>query len=68
MWLNEKTTSYRRKNGEHGDLLDCLVYMVRNLRKTKDPRPVAFGIEGDNIWIRPPEKQADFIPEWSKKM
>ncbi|MBK7864354.1 MAG: hypothetical protein IPJ65_38290 [Archangiaceae bacterium] len=68
MWLNEKTTSYRRKNGEHGDLLDCLVYMARNIRKTKDARPLNYGVDGDNIWIRPPEKQADLMPSWVGKL
>ncbi len=68
MWLNEKTTSYRRKNGEHGDLLDCLVYMVRNLRRTKDSRPLNYGLDPSNLWIRPGPKQASLIPDWADKM
>lgn len=57
MWLNEKTQSYRRRAGEHGDLIDCLVYMVRNIRRTRNPKPILHGLDADNTWVRPPEKK-----------
>lgn len=70
MWKDEKQTTYRRtKDGQHGDLLDCLVYMVRNLRRTKDPKPYAWGIPEDNVWVRPnPKPKADWLPDWRFKM
>lgn len=36
---NKARTSYERTPDGHGDLLDALVYMVRNVRKTKNPHP-----------------------------
>ncbi len=71
MWLNEKQQSYRRtKTGEHGDLLDCLVYIVRNLRRTHDPKPWAWGLNDcENTWVRPnPNKPAELLPSWRKMM
>jgi hypothetical protein len=69
MWLNEKQTTYRRtKDGQHGDLVDCLVYIVRNLRRTKNPRPETWGIPEENCWVRPKPKQPDLIPEWYRNL
>lgn len=65
MWQSEKTITYRRKNGEHGDLVDALVYMVRNLRRTRDPRPVRFGVDYENTWLRPPEKPKVSLLGWA---
>lgn len=36
---NKQRTSYERTPEGHGDLLDALVYLVRNVRKTKNPHP-----------------------------
>lgn len=69
MWLSEKQRDYRRRKGEHGDLLDCLIYMVRNLRKTRNPRPVGYGIPSENVWIRPEAKKAlSLLPPWTRQM
>jgi hypothetical protein len=71
MWLNERQQSYRRtKTGEHGDLLDCLVYMVRNLRKSKDPKPLNWDTRdaGENTWVRPGPKVPEMLPKWRKMM
>jgi hypothetical protein len=48
MWLNERRKDYRRKNGEHGDLLDALVYMVRNVNQTRNPVPDGWGVDPNN--------------------
>ncbi len=37
-WKDHKRKEYARKGGEHGDLLDCAVYGVRNLDR-RDPTP-----------------------------
>jgi hypothetical protein len=70
MWQNEKNNNFRRRKGEHGDLLDCLVYLVRNLRKSKDPRPLHYGVSSDNVWIRPDPKKkiTSLLPWWSDKL
>lgn len=69
MWLSEKQRDYRRIKGEHGDLVDCLVYMVRNIRKNRDPRPVGYGKPRQDTWIRPSaNKDLSLIPAWAKKM
>lgn len=71
MWLNEKQNDYRRKNGEHGDLLDALIYMTRNIRRTRNPNPnPGWNGNAENIWIRP-EPKKDFgqlEPDWRWKM
>ncbi len=36
---NKNRTSYERTPDGHGDLLDALVYLVRNVRKAKNPHP-----------------------------
>lgn len=69
MWLSETTKTYRRRNGEHGDLLDCLVYMVRNLRRTKNPKPLEWGLPSEDVFIRPnTEKKPDMLPSWRKML
>lgn len=70
MWLNEKQRDYRRtKSGEHGDLVDCLIYMVRNLRRTKDPTPFGWGDpDPETHWVRPKPKPAQLLPSWRKSM
>jgi hypothetical protein len=53
LWSSPRQTDYKRKNGEHGDLLDALVYMVRNVRKARNPWPENWGVNRDNTWVRP---------------
>jgi hypothetical protein len=53
LWASHRQTDYKRKNGEHGDLLDALVYMVRNVRKSRNPWPESWGRDTDNTWKRP---------------
>lgn len=36
---NKQRTSYERNADGHGDLLDALVYLVRNVRREKNPYP-----------------------------
>lgn len=54
---NRPRTSYERAAGEHGDLIDALVYLVRNVRWHKDPRPPGYGVRHDDTWRRPGQKQ-----------
>lgn len=42
VWKNEKRQDYRRKNGEHGDLLDALIYMGRNVNRQRNPMPADY--------------------------
>lgn len=39
VWENHKRRGWKRKNGEHGDLLACLVYRVRNIDRDRNPFP-----------------------------
>jgi hypothetical protein len=52
IWANERQTDYRRKNGEHGDLLDCAVYMSRNVRRQRNPVPENYGLDEATQWVR----------------
>ena len=45
VWLNPHQADYKRKGGEHGDLLDCAVYMTRNLRQNRNPTPANYGVD-----------------------
>lgn len=36
---DEGRTQWERTDKDHGDLIDCLVYLVRNVRWHRDPRP-----------------------------
>ena len=38
---NKQRTSYERNSEGHGDLLDALVYLVRNVRRDRNPFPSA---------------------------
>lgn len=39
VWANHKRKEWKRKNGEHGDLLACLIYRVRNIDRQRNPYP-----------------------------
>ena len=41
---NRARTSYERNSEGHGDLLDSLVYLVRNVRRDRNPYPSNHGI------------------------
>jgi hypothetical protein len=49
MW-NRARTGWERTDKDHGDLLDALVYLWRNVRKHRDPRPPGWGIDKANTW------------------
>lgn len=42
VWKDAKRRDYRRKAGEHGDLLDTLIYMARNINRQRNPEPKDF--------------------------
>jgi hypothetical protein len=47
-WANHKRKDYARKAGEHGDLVDCATYGVRNLDK-RNPEPIGWGLSPDAL-------------------
>jgi hypothetical protein len=48
---NKQRTSYERNSEGHGDLLDALVYLVRNVRRDRNPYPVNYGrLEGFDVF------------------
>lgn len=51
LWLNEKRKDYRRINKEHGDLVDALVYMVRNVMQHRNPTPPQWNVNPDTQWV-----------------
>ncbi len=51
LW-NERRTEWVRTPKDHGDLIDCLVYLVRNVFWNHDPRPPP----PQEYWGRPPPK------------
>lgn len=50
---NKQRTSYERNREGHGDLLDSLVYLVRNVRRDRNPYPGNYGIPTGFDWIVP---------------
>jgi len=38
-WTSPRATDFRRKSGEHADLLWCLITMWHNVRKNRNPAP-----------------------------
>jgi hypothetical protein len=51
---NKGRTEWQRTDKDHGDLLDALIYLHRNVRRHRDPRPVGWGVDKANTW-HPPE-------------
>lgn len=51
---NKARTEWQRTDKDHGDLLDALLYMHRNVRRHRDPKPPGWGIDKSNTWL-PPE-------------
>ncbi len=52
---NKQRTQWERTSDGHGDVLDSLIYMVRNVFRNKDPRPPP---END-FWKPPTPKKED---------
>lgn len=48
---NKARTEWTRTDKDHGDLLDALLYMHRNIRRHRDPRPPGWGVNKANTWI-----------------
>lgn len=51
---NKARTEWTRTDKDHGDLLDALVYLHRNVNRHRDPRPAHYGVDRANVWL-PPE-------------
>lgn len=61
-WNNQRT-QWERTGDHHGEGVDCLVYLYRNLRKHRDPRPITHKSEWEK-WI---DKQNNTSHnEWDK--
>jgi len=43
-WTSPRATDFKRKSGEHADLLWCAVRLWQNVRKSRNPTPVNFGV------------------------
>lgn len=50
---NKQRTEWERTALDHGDLIDALIYMVRNVRWHIDPRPANYGLNPENTWMPP---------------
>ncbi len=48
---NRARTEWQRTDKDHGDLLDALLYMHRNIRRHRDPRPKNWGVDTSNTWL-----------------
>lgn len=49
---NKQRTEWERTALDHGDAIDALTYLVRNVRWNVDPRPANFE-RNDNVWFPP---------------
>lgn len=52
VWNTNRTSFERNKEG-HGDLLDALIYLVRNVRVYRNPEPEGYGIPNGFEWVVP---------------
>ena len=55
---NKQRTSYERNSEGHGDLLDALVYLVRNVRRDRNPFPADHGVPTGFEWIVPEDSMS----------
>jgi hypothetical protein len=55
-WTSPRATDFKRKNGEHLDLVWCAFYMWRNIRHQRNPWPLNWGINMEEVYVRPPPK------------
>jgi hypothetical protein len=53
-WTSPRATDWKRKNGEHADLLWCAIYLWRSVRQQRNPWPPNWGIDPDNVVRRAP--------------
>ncbi len=69
VWLNHRMSDYKRKNGEHGDLLDDAVYLARNIRKTRNPTPHNWGVDPESQFTskRAPENPLKLLVGLQRK-
>jgi hypothetical protein len=60
---NKQRTSYERNSDGHGDLLDALIYLIRNVRRDRNPYPRGHGRpEGfDVIEVMEPDDQVSKV-------
>jgi hypothetical protein len=58
---NKARTEWQRTDKDHGDLLDALVYLHRNVRRHRDPRPPGWGVDRANTWQPPEPDPADTL-------
>lgn len=49
---NKQRSAWERTPRDHGDLVDCLVYMIRNILRHRDPRPKPVFMSTDPV--KPP--------------
>lgn len=56
VWSRART-QWERTDKDHGDLLDALVYLWRNVNRHRDPRPPNWGLDRSNTYF-PPEPDA----------
>lgn len=56
-WTSPRATDFKRKNGEHADLLWCLVRMWQNVRKGRNPTPANYGVTDPVALMRARAKQ-----------
>ena len=56
-------TSDRKYKGHHADLVDALIYMVRNLNRNRNPYPDGYDFEGsENYYNIPTKKNQEITP------
>ena len=59
LWRNELRREFRRKNGEHGDLLDCLAYFARRANLTRNPYPENHDVLPGMVRVHAAYRQSD---------
>lgn len=57
-WQNYLQRGYTRINGEHGDLVDALIYMSRNIQWQKNPWPDLNGFDPQEVYVRKVAQQS----------
>lgn len=58
-WANNRRQTYARRGGQHGDLLDTIVYGVRNLSR-RNPEPAHLGLSpGQSARVRLLQQQEE---------
>lgn len=65
---NQQRTSYERNSEGHGDLLDALVYLVRNVRRDRNPYPGNYGMPVGFQWVLPQEGSMSSTSKFQQAM